>query len=185
MKIAITGHRPNKLDNDYNLTSPLISKIKELLQEIVDKEKPSLLISGMALGVDTLWAKIAHENKINLVAAIPCKNQDKVWVSQSKKLYQTLLENSLTTTIYISEEEYNSECMQKRNEWMVDNCDLLIAVWDGTQGGTSNCVSYAKKQNKLIIEINPDDIRLLINPTNKKIVEQLKKTFKTFTNKGL
>jgi len=27
MKIAITGHRPNKLGNDYDLTSPLIEKI--------------------------------------------------------------------------------------------------------------------------------------------------------------
>lgn len=28
MKIAITGHRPNKLNNDYDLTSPLIRRIK-------------------------------------------------------------------------------------------------------------------------------------------------------------
>jgi len=40
---------------------------------------------------------------------------------------------------------------------MVDNCDKLVAVWDGTKGGTSHCVGYAKKQGKEIIRINPED----------------------------
>ncbi|PAD70641.1 hypothetical protein CHH83_02225 [Bacillus sp. 7586-K] len=45
--------------------------------------------------------------------------------------------------------------MQKRNEWMVDNSDYVIAVWDGTKGGTGNCVKYAQKQNKYITTIKP------------------------------
>lgn len=158
MKIAITGHRPNKLGNDYNLSSPLILHIKEKLQEVIDKENPEKLISGMALGIDTLWAKLAHENGIQLIAAIPCKNQDKMWVSQSKELYHNLLNHPLTTIVYVSEENYTLSCMQDRNVWMVDECDLLVAVWDGTSGGTCNCVEYAKNQRKEIIIINPKEI---------------------------
>lgn len=45
--------------------------------------------------------------------------------------------------------------MQKRNEWMVDNCDILIAVWDKSPGGTKNCVDYAESKKKQIIYINP------------------------------
>lgn len=45
--------------------------------------------------------------------------------------------------------------MQKRNEYMVDNSDIVIAVWDGTKGGTYNCVKYAQKLEKKIIQINP------------------------------
>ena len=158
MKIAITGHRPNKLGNDYSLSGKLISKIKEKLQEVIDLYKPDTLISGMALGIDTLWAKLAHENNINLIAAIPCKNQEKMWVSSSKIQYWEILENPLTTIVNISDEEYSISCMQKRNEWMVDNCDLLVAVWDGTNGGTGNCVSYAKAQHKEMIIINPTQL---------------------------
>ena len=40
---------------------------------------------------------------------------------------------------------------------MVDNSDIIIAVWDGTKGGTYNCVQYAKKKNKEIIQINPKE----------------------------
>ena len=45
--------------------------------------------------------------------------------------------------------------LQKRNEWMVDHCDILIAVWDGTSGGTANCVNYAQSVNKEKIFIDP------------------------------
>jgi len=45
--------------------------------------------------------------------------------------------------------------MQKRNEWMVDHSDYVIAVWDGSKGGTGNCVKYAIKQEKEILQLNP------------------------------
>ena len=71
MKIAITGHRPNKLGNDYDLTSELIQKIKAKLGNILNFHKVNaitfdrdlILITGMALGIDTLFAQIAIENK--------------------------------------------------------------------------------------------------------------------------
>ena len=48
--------------------------------------------------------------------------------------------------------------MQKRNEYMVDKCDILLAVWDGSAGGTNNCVKYARKLDKEIIIIDPRKI---------------------------
>jgi uncharacterized phage-like protein YoqJ len=36
--------------------------------------------------------------------------------------------------------------MQKRNEYIVDNSSLLLSLWDGTSGGTKNCLDYAKKK---------------------------------------
>jgi hypothetical protein len=38
---------------------------------------------------------------------------------------------------------------------MVDHAELLIAVWDGTSGGTANCVKYARKDGVEIWRINP------------------------------
>ena len=37
---------------------------------------------------------------------------------------------------------------------MVNNSDLVIAVWNGSKGGTNNCIDYAKKKNKDILYIN-------------------------------
>jgi len=53
-------------------------------------------------------------------------------------------------------DKYSIDKMQKRNEWMVDNCDLLIAVWnEDKSGGTYNCIQYAKSVNKEVIYVNP------------------------------
>lgn len=29
---------------------------------------------------------------------------------------------------------------------MVDNSDIVCAVWDGTPGGTANCIKYCKSK---------------------------------------
>lgn len=159
MKIAITGHRPNKLGNDYNLTSSLIMKIKKEIQEQLriitwGFEQPLTLITGMALGIDTLFALIAIEYKIPFIAAIPCAGQASMWPAKSKQTYFDIVEHPLCTKYWVSTLPYNPRLMQLRNEWMVDNCDILIAVWDGTSGGTGNCVKYADGK-KEIVRIDP------------------------------
>lgn len=180
MKIAITGHRPNKLNNDYNLTSPLILAIKQRIvnfirggmmhNELMGIVLTPTLITGMALGIDTLFAQIAIELNIPFIAAIPFKGQESKWIRSSQQTYYQLLfkakqiiivdENRVATKQeFISYEvdinKYSLQKMQRRNEWMVDNCDILIAVWDGTSGGTANCVRYAQSVNREIIFINP------------------------------
>lgn len=162
MKIAITGHRPSKLGNDYALTSPLIHSIKAKIQDYINnhlinlKHDPIQFITGMALGIDTLFAQIAIENEIPFIAAIPCVNHQGKWPVKSRQVYDSILANKLCTKHIVTPTEYTYECMQNRNIWMVDNCNLLIAVWDGVeQGGTWNCIKYAREQGKQIIYINP------------------------------
>ncbi len=155
MRIAITGHRPNKLWNDYDLVSPGMIAIRERLQRGIDKAKPTVMISGMALGIDTLWAELALVNGIKLIAAIPCQGHPDRWPQKSRDRYGAIIQNPLTEVVMVSNAPYNHSCMQKRNEWMVDNSDLLVAVWDGTPGGTKNCVDYAISQNKTMIVIDP------------------------------
>ena len=47
------------------------------------------------------------------------------------------------------------ECMQKRNEYMVDNSDYVVAVWDGGRRRTGNTVEYAKTKGEGIVRIDP------------------------------
>ena len=42
----------------------------------------------------------------------------------------------------VSNGPYTSAAMQVRNEWMADHCDVLLALWNGTPGGTANCLRY-------------------------------------------
>ena len=42
-----------------------------------------------------------------------------------------------------------------RDRRMIDDCDVLLAVWDGVRvGGTWDAIKYAKEQRKQIIFID-------------------------------
>jgi uncharacterized phage-like protein YoqJ len=157
MRVAITGHRPNKLGNDYNGTGPISQYIKEEIYGFLRHHEPSVAISGMALGVDTLFANISlHEPYIEkLIAAIPFVGQERMWPYTSQEIYRFILESPKVEKVIVSEGGYHPSKMQIRNMWMVDNCDVLIAVWDGSPGGTGNCVKYAQSVNKKIYRIDP------------------------------
>jgi len=77
-----------------------------------------------------------------------------MWPESSQKEYKRLLAKA-KEVVTVCEGAYSPHKMQLRNQYMVDRCDVLIAVWDGTPGGTGNCVGYAKKQGKEIFRITP------------------------------
>lgn len=162
MKIAITGHRPNKLWG-YNYYTEKYLELGRQIRNILIENNATHIISGMALGVDTIYALVGLKLKRTIMpklvieCAIPCLNHSSKWLKSSVDLYNKILRKANIIT-YVSEQNYTTSCMQKRNEYMVNNCDLLIAVWDGTAGGTKNCIDYAKRVGKQIIYINPKQI---------------------------
>ena len=56
--------------------------------------------------------------------------------------------------------EYTPDCMDKRNRYMVDHADYILAVWNGCPSGTGNTVRYAHKKGKSIIVINPASLEV-------------------------
>lgn len=48
--------------------------------------------------------------------------------------------------------------LQKRNEWLVDRVDTLLAVWTGRPGGTANCVRYAERVGKPVIRVKVEGL---------------------------
>lgn len=154
-RIGITGHRPDKLGREYNYDGPYSKYIHDSLMELIRKYEPECMISGMALGVDTIFAKIAFELNIPLVAAVPFEGQEAHWPYESQILYRHLMSNPLVIKRVVSPGDFTHKKMQLRNEYVVNNCDLLISVFDGTPGGTANCVAYAESINHKIINIDP------------------------------
>jgi len=154
---CFTGHRPNKLKG-YNAkdNKELLWRLHEVIVEHIEKHHVTTFVSGMALGIDQWAAKIVLKLKetkypnLKLVCAIPHKNHSSKWNDFSKREWEDIT-NKADRVVYTSEEEYKPYLMQIRNQWMVDNTDYIIAVWDGTEGGTGNCVAYAKKKDKVYI----------------------------------
>lgn len=156
MIVAFTGHRPNKLGG-YKLPNPTYVYVCQQIDKTLQELKPEKVISGMALGVDQWAAHIAYKLGIPFIAAIPFEGQEKAWPKQSQVTFHLLLKLA-SEKVIVSPGGYSAPKMQVRNEWMVDRCDKLIAVWDGTAGGTGNCVNYAVNKDREIIRINPGNI---------------------------
>jgi uncharacterized phage-like protein YoqJ len=138
--LAFTGHRPDKLGG---YSSDAFVKLKNLGLIILQQTKPARVISGMALGWDMAVAYAAIKLKIPVTAAVPFLGQESVWPKSSQDQYQAIL-NNCDLVVYVSPGGYTAEKMQIRNCWMVDASDHLIALWDGSAGGTQNCVRYAQ-----------------------------------------
>ena len=159
---CFTGHRSQNLPWKFNEQDERCIKMKKKLEiEIVRaiQNGYTTFISGMALGFDIISAEIVLSLKkkysnIKLIGALPCKTQDKLWKEKDKQRYRTLLAK-LDAVRCIYNDYIGVECMLERNRFMVNNSSLIISLFDGTNGGTSKTLSYAKKQNVKVIIIEP------------------------------
>lgn len=150
MRVAFTGHRPAKLGNYVPNSEPeqrVRAALARYLSELLSDRPELTAISGMAVGVDQWAAEICVSLSIPFTAAIPFEGFEKKWPLRVQQHYHELRRKAANEVI-VCPGDYRPFKMQKRNEWMVDNCDLLIAVWDGSDGGTANCVRYAWKVDR-------------------------------------
>ena len=141
MIVAVTGHRPQKLGG---YSTGVNMKLLDLAQQALKRHNIEKVLTGMAQGWDQAIATSCAVLNIPFVACIPFTGQDEMWTADGKRLYQFLMEKASEVKL-VSNGSYSPTKMQKRNEYMVDNSEFLIALWNGTPGGTANCIAYAKK----------------------------------------
>lgn len=149
MIICGTGHRPDKLGGyGIEVHENLVLVAKQAIKGM----QPSKVISGMALGWDQALMEAAQLLAYPTVAAIPFKGQQNAWPEASRSKYAALL-NEATEVVYVCPDGYAPWKMQKRNQWMVDNAHVVLALWNGSQGGTANCVKYANLMRKPVVNV--------------------------------
>lgn len=173
MIVAATGHRNNKIQraSEHELHLELTAFAK-LQMECLGKV--SCIISGMALGWDQAVAEAAVEMKIPFIAAVPFIGQEQRWRYRDIVRYQRLLKQAQEVVVVNNKGSTIGAKFQARNEWMVNKATYILALWDGSAGGTANCVRYAMSVEKKIdnvwelwtrhINPNPDfpDIKELV-----------------------
>lgn len=166
MIIAVTGHRPDKLGFEWDGKGPISTEIRNIMRDRLISDRPERIISGMAIGIDQIWAEVGIELGIPVLAAIPCKGQSNVWPASSQRRYNKILENPLVESKVLAN-RYSYSVMQRRNRFMVDllkegddstnTKNYLLAFWNGSNSGTCNCITYAKSVgvNTIVVDINP------------------------------
>ena len=122
--ICLTGHRPKGLPWGYNENSNSCLKFKEdlehLLRTFIIVGYKKFLI-GMAEGVDMISAEILLNLKkefsnIEIIAVIPCRNQEIKWSLEQQNRYKRIIDNC-DNALYLND-EYTPSCMNDRNLFM-------------------------------------------------------------------
>lgn len=142
MIIAATGHRPHKLGG-YNLATR--RSLSGFATDVLRELHPDRVISGMAQGWDQAVAVACIALDIPFIAAVPCPDQEKPWPPEAQDSYRRILDHA--AEIVTVSPHYSSSAMLKRDKWMVDAADQMLALWDGNiGGGTANTIAYAEKR---------------------------------------
>lgn len=151
-RCCFTGHRPDKLGYTEE-------EIKPLLEKAIDGAIEGgyvTFISGMAKGTDIWAAEIVLEKKkknraLHLVCAIPHPGFINGRSAQERRRYENIIKNA-DKCVLVSDRCLPG-CYQKRNIWMVDRSSGVIAVFNGTKGGTANTINYAKRHGVKIVNV--------------------------------
>lgn len=145
---CVTGHRDIPTDK--------VAYVKEKLKEEIAQaiaDGFTTFITGMAEGVDLLFAELVIEQKAQhpelfLEATIPYRNRLKTADPLFKKCFKGC------NGVHVQQEEYNSDCFMNRNRYMVSLSSRVIAVYDGREkGGTLFTMRYAHTMEREVREI--------------------------------
>ncbi len=137
MKVAITGHRPGRISGQEQ-------GIKEWVKDYLSKVDCTEAYSGIAMGTDQIFASVVEDMGIPLICCYPYR-RDKFHPVEQRI-------NAKAKDVRFISEEYSKQSYWIRDKYMVDNCDVLLAVFDGKkEGGAWIAVDYAQRIGKPVV----------------------------------
>lgn len=169
--VCFTGPRPHKL---VGFTKEAYQPVADITMQFCEKLYQTgtrKFISGGAQGFDMLAFGAVDKLKCKYpdtknVVYLPFVDYDKYFADYGlfSKNYAKNLFCKADKIRYISEadnldKEMAAILLNRRNEAMVDDSDIVIALYpDGSwltagHSGTANCMRYAKQKNRMIYQI--------------------------------
>jgi len=151
--IAITGHR------DMIETEELRQKVFKFFEEKIKQSDELVLLSPLADGADRFVAKIflelqkKHEG-LSLVVPMPF-GQERYEEDFDEKSKEEFLDFWQKADSVFAVKRVSKSGYVDVGRYVVDESDVLLALWDGTYngklGGTGDVVEYAKTMGKEVV----------------------------------
>ena len=141
MRVAFTGHRPEQLHIGHNELSEEGQALREFIRNeirVLEQAGADTFFCGAARGADIICGELVMQEKqahpeLKLICVIPFAEQARGWAMNWAFRYRELLRNADQIVLMCS--NYQRGCYHMRNRYMVDNCDLLIAIYNGENNG--------------------------------------------------
>lgn len=159
---CFTGHRPDKLPWGTDERDPRCLALKASMSREIEKlylQGRRHFISGMARGADLYFVEAALELKekypdLTVEAAIPFPGQADRWPEAEQARWRRAVNTCDLETVV--QNNYDRFCMHRRDRYMVDRASAILAVFDGTPGGTMYTLNYAMSEHLdiLLLDLN-------------------------------
>lgn len=138
MTITFCGHSNFSFDNTVK------EKLRELLLQEIRKNPACKFYLGGYGDFDSLCLSILKELKIQfpnieLLFITPYLDDNYSKLETAKLYYEGIIYPPLENVL-------RRFCISKRNEWMVDEADLVIAFVKYSWGGAAKTLEYAKRK---------------------------------------
>lgn len=164
---AITGHRPSRFKFKHHEDAADCQRLKDCLREqfvLLYRQGVRTFWVGGAEGVD-LWSgeillqlrATPEYHDIELHIALPGPGHNSRWDERSQQRMAALIQHA-TETVTVGT-ALTAGDYRKRNQYMVDRADILLAVYDNDRSirsGTGMTVNYARKKKLPIVLVHPD-----------------------------
>jgi len=172
VRIGVTGHR--KLA-DEQLLRNRVQKVLSSVDKILSHTPHTFaVISPLAEGADRLVAEEVLDHppsgdmeKPYLEAVLPFPESDYIRdfeTLESKDEFKAFLAKARSIRT-LEKLEPRAASYEQGGHYVVDNCDVLIAIWNGKaaagQGGTAEIVEYARNLGKHIFWINSENGKII------------------------
>ena len=158
---CFTGHRPDKLPWGFDERDPRCLALKRsMARELEGLYRRGFrhFISGMAQGCDLYFAESAlalreQHPDLTVEGAVPFPAQADHWRPDQRLRWRDILDRCDLETMV--QQHYDRFCMFRRDRYMVDRSAAVLAVFDGTAGGTQYTLNYAMEQKLEILLLDP------------------------------
>lgn len=146
--IAVTGHQPFLLGG-YG--EEVAERLCGVALAWLQAHQPREVVSGLAAGWDTAVAHAAVLANIPLVAALAFRGQADQWPDDAKEKHAFLVGSACETYLYAEEKAHG--CYSRRDRWVLERGDVVLALWSGVDGGTARAIATASKMGRPIVNL--------------------------------
>ena len=148
LSVAVTGHQPFLLGG-YG--DEVAVRLRDLAGAWLADHRPREVVSGLAAGWDTAVASAALLTGIPLVAALAYRKQASHWPAEAAEQHESFV--AAASEVFVYSEEKSHGCYSRRDRWVLERSDLVLALWSGADGGTARAISHAESLGKPIVNL--------------------------------
>lgn len=159
---CFTGHRPGKLPWGWDEDDPRCQDLKGSIARELDglyRRGYRHFLSGMAQGCDLYFAEAVLALRqarpdVTLEGAVPFPGQADRWPPQDRLRWRAVLDACDVETVV--QRHYDRFCMLRRDRYLVNRSGCILAVFDGSPGGTRYTLNYAmnRQLEVLLLDLN-------------------------------